>query len=668
MKGKVGIVITILLISILAGYSKGEDLNTISIVPQEKIVGLGETFTLKINITPVEPISSAACDIMFDPSILQAISVENGGMFDIWLGDLPGVAEIDNVNGTITYIIGASSEDITTEGTLAIITFQAISAGISYINIENAVIQGSTNVNIINGSVTVSEEGDFTPPDITLIDYPPAIINYRDIYFEWTATDDTSPEENITFSYMLDGYDTDPDATFHEFIMQHNSKYYFNQAYSLAGIYNFSIYARDVNGNEAISATYQFEIIEGDFIPPAIEDVAASPAIQDVGKNLTISASVTDNVAVEDVRINVTYPDGSYENFSIFQNKTDSIYYCIKSYNMTGIYEFYIYAIDTSGNSNVSDIYSFEIDDLSPPAIEDVEANPSLQNIGDLVNISCNVTDNVAVEDVRINVTYPDGSYENFSIFQNKTDSIYYSSRSYNLIGTYEFYIYAIDTSGNSNVSSVYQFEIEDLSPPHVEVVFPVGGEVVGGEVLIKWEATDNGEITGITIKYSPNNGLTWHRIVRNTENDGEYLWNTTGLEDGNEYLIQISAVDEVGNTGKDISAKFTVDNSKPSLAIEKPHLGKLYIFDREVLPILGQKAIIIGKITIVAQATDELAGIAKVEFYIDGEYKAEDTTTPYEWTWEEKAFGTHTVKVIAYDNAGNKKSEEVEIFVINPL
>ena len=139
-------------------------------------------------------------------------------------------------------------------------------------------------------------------------------------------------------------------------------------------------------------------------------------------------------------------------------------------------------------------------------------------------------------------------------------------------------------------------------------------------------------------------------------------------MEDGNEYLIQISAVDEVGNTGKDISAKFTVDNSKPSLAIEKTHLGKLYIFDREVLQILGQKAIIIGKITIVAQATDELAGIAKVEFYIDGEYKAEDTTTPYEWTWEEKAFGTHTVKVIAYDNAGNKKSEEVEIFVINPL
>ncbi len=656
MKGKVGIVITILLISILAGYSKGEDLNTISIVPQEKIVGLGETFTLKINITPVEPISSAACDIMFDPSILQAISVENGGMFDIWLGDLPGVAEIDNVNGTITYIIGASSEDITTEGTLAIITFQAISAGISYINIENAVIQGSTNVNIINGSVTVSEEGDFTPPDITLIDYPPAIINYRDIYFEWTATDDTSPEENITFSYMLDGYDTDWSAWGYT-----KQKSYYNLN---AGDYTFRIRAMDDAGNIGW-LNYSFSIVDN--TPPVISNINANPDVQQINEYVNISCTVTDDFGVAEVKVNITYPDATFHEFIMQHN---SKYYFNQAYSLAGIYNFSIYARDVNGNEAISATYQFEIieGDFIPPAIEDVAASPAIQDVGKNLTISASVTDNVAVEDVRINVTYPDGSYENFSIFQNKTDSIYYSSRSYNLIGTYEFYIYAIDTSGNSNVSSVYQFEIEDLSPPHVEVVFPVGGEVVGGEVLIKWEATDNGEITGITIKYSPNNGLTWHRIVRNTENDGEYLWNTTGLEDGNEYLIQISAVDEVGNTGKDISAKFTVDNSKPSLAIEKPHPGKLYIFDREVLPILGQKAIIIGKITIVAQATDELAGIAKVEFYIDGEYKAEDTTTPYEWTWEEKVFGTHTVKVIAYDNAGNKKSEEVEIFVINPL
>ena len=85
-------------------------------------------------------------------------------------------------------------------------------------------------------------------------------------------------------------------------------------------------------------------------------------------------------------------------------------------------------------------------------------------------------------------------------------------------------------------------------------------------------------------------------------------------------------------------------------------------------MPLIGNKAIIIGKITIVAEAQDQPAGIEKVEFYIDGSLKAEDNSTPYEWIWDERTIGKHTIKVIAYDKAGNKETREVEVLVINPL
>ena len=754
MKGKIAVAVAILFMIVAISYSEAQDLNTISVEPRQKTVGVGQTFNLFINITPAEPISSAICGISFDPNILQVVNIENGGLF-FGSGDLWMASPADNENGTIEFIFGASDDLKTTPGSLAVITFQAIAQGTSYVNIENVVIHGSTNNNILNGTVIVAGGGDYTPPDIQLIEYPSATIEYRDVYFEWTATDDVSPEENITFSYMLDGYDADwsswsytkqasyfnllagdytfkvrakddagniglltysfsiidttppeisnvvvwpsmqavngivnisciindlfgideakaiityPDATVHEFDLLHNSKYYFSQSYSMVGTYEFYIYAKDVNGNEATSAAKQFEIVEGDFIPPHISDVAVNPSIQDVGRNLTISATVTDNVAVADVFLNITYPDGSYENFSIFQNRTGDVFYCIKSFTMLGTYEFYIYAIDVAGNGNVSSSQSFEIDDISPPTIENVTATPSTQNVGDEVNISATVTDNVAVADVFLNITYPDGSHKNFSIFQNRTGDIFYCIKSFTMLGTYEFYIYAIDNSSHANRSDVFSFKIEDMTPPHVEIEYPKGGEVVGGIITIKWNATDLGGVAGVTIKYSPNNGQTWHNIVENTENNGEYVWNATGLEDGNDYLIQVVAIDEAGNEGKDFSDKFTIDNTKPSLNIDKPITGKLYIFDKEILPLIGKKAVIIGKITIVAVASDTTSSISKVEFYIDGSLKKTDNSTPYEWQWDERTVGKHTIKVIAYDEAGNKETKEIEVFVINPL
>ena len=51
------------------------------------------------------------------------------------------------------------------------------------------------------------------------------------------------------------------------------------------------------------------------------------------------------------------------------------------------------------------------------------------------------------------------------------------------------------------------------------------------------------------------------------------------------------------------------------------------------------------------------------MEFYIDNTLEVDDVTEPYNWTWDKISFSKHTVRVVAYDNAGNTKSAEIEVW-----
>lgn len=100
--------------------------------------------------------------------------------------------------------------------------------------------------------------------------------------------------------------------------------------------------------------------------------------------------------------------------------------------------------------------------------------------------------------------------------------------------------------------------------------------------------------------------------------------------------------------------------NISISVKIEKPKMGYLYIFDREILPI-NRNTIIVGGITVEANSNGNM-----VEFYIDDELKRTDTESPYEWFWDETVFGLNEIKVIAYDEEGNKAEDEMNVIILN--
>jgi len=111
----------------------------------------------------------------------------------------------------------------------------------------------------------------------------------------------------------------------------------------------------------------------------------------------------------------------------------------------------------------------------------------------------------------------------------------------------------------------------------------------------------------------------------------------------------------------------YNLEKNPPSVNITKPE-NALYITNIRIRKFLIRNPLIIGKINITVNATDDESGIERVEFYIDGELKTNITTPPYTYEWKREGrmriFGhRHTIKVIAYDNAGNNASKEIKVW-----
>lgn len=111
-------------------------------------------------------------------------------------------------------------------------------------------------------------------------------------------------------------------------------------------------------------------------------------------------------------------------------------------------------------------------------------------------------------------------------------------------------------------------------------------------------------------------------------------------------------------------------DTEKPFVRITKPKEQTLYKNNEEIRKILLRTTRIKGPIDIEVEAYDNQSGIEKVEFYIGDELRHEETLNPYTWTWNEtsKIIKKETIKVIAYDNAGNINTSEITVLKLGSI
>jgi len=128
------------------------------------------------------------------------------------------------------------------------------------------------------------------------------------------------------------------------------------------------------------------------------------------------------------------------------------------------------------------------------------------------------------------------------------------------------------------------------------------------------------------------------------------------------KFTVHLTVTDADGNQG--ICKTYVyIDSTPPSVKIEKPEKMHFYYFNDEGKFILF-KTIVLGSITVFASASDNISGLEKVEMYIDDELVYETDGGYIKWDWEGPSFGSHVLKVEAYDIAGNVGIDKVRLWV----
>ncbi len=315
----------------------------------------------------------------------------------------------------------------------------------------------------------------------------------------------------------------------------------------------YTIEANDTSNHWNSSTTYSLEV--EDIISPEMDKVSASPSTQNVGGYINITAEVTDNHQIDEVWVNISHPDESSQNVSI-DPTTGDVWYLNSSYNELGNYEYFIWANDTSGNSMRSSTHFFEIEDTIAPDISSVSASPNVQESGRAVNITADVIDNHQVDEVWLNISYPDESSQNVSMDPTTGDAWYLNS-SYTELGQYDYFIWANDTAGNVEMTApdANSFDIQDTTSPAISNVsaFPSTQET-DRPVNITAEVTDNHQVDEVWVNISHPDS-TYQNESMDMVTGHIWYFNSSYTDEGDyEYFIWANDTSNTWNVSGDLS------------------------------------------------------------------------------------------------------------------
>jgi general secretion pathway protein D len=152
--------LAVLLLSLAASAA------TIRIEPPSSLTSPGGVVNVNVTIADVTSLYAYQFDLAFDPSVLSATGITEGGFLRTGGGGtffIPGT--IDNALGTIAFTANTllgPEPGVTGTGSLATVQFRGIDIGTSAVTLSNAVLLDSLGNEITaeleHGSVTVVPE------------------------------------------------------------------------------------------------------------------------------------------------------------------------------------------------------------------------------------------------------------------------------------------------------------------------------------------------------------------------------------------------------------------------------------------------------------------------------------------------------------------------------
>jgi len=138
------------------------------------------------------------------------------------------------------------------------------------------------------------------------------------------------------------------------------------------------------------------------------------------------------------------------------------------------------------------------------------------------------------------------------------------------------------------------------------------------------------------------------------------FVFDTDGV-----HSIHFYSVDVVGNIEDIGEEQISLDIYGPQISVSKP-TSYLYVFDRAIMPLPGNKPVIFGRLTVEAMVEDiATSGVDSAELYVDDILKGTFSDS-IEYTIDETLFGDHVIKIVAYDIAGNEVVKEIRAVIYN--
>ncbi|MDY4252026.1 cohesin domain-containing protein [Clostridium sp.] len=401
---------------------------------------VGNTIEIVINVLNVTDLYGGSVDFLYDPSILEVQSINNGNVFgsNSVLTPLGANGKINNGQASFAISLKGDKSGVNSNGTLAVIKAKVLKEGIVKLNTtpSNEALDLSSNTIRVKLSNSNSSSIEYTAnnKDIALANNS---LNIASI-----DTDKVSPQAinstirvspratgngTLTYKFWIhDGYAWTVPQDF-------SSKSYFDWTPSTAGTYRIWVDVKDSSGN-IVSKEISYVINDNLLAISSIDTDRVSP--QAINSTIRVSPRATGDGSL-------TYKFWIYDGYSwtVPQDFSSNSYFDWTP-STAGTYRIWIDVKDSSDNI-VSKEISYVINDnlLSISSIDTDKISP--QAINSTIRVSPRATGNGTL-------TYKFWIYDGYSwtVPQDFSSNSYFDWTP-SKAGTYRIWVDVKDSSGN---------------------------------------------------------------------------------------------------------------------------------------------------------------------------------------------------------------------------
>jgi len=193
-----------------------------------------------------------------------------------------------------------------------------------------------------------------------------------------------------------------------------------------------------------------------------------------------------------------------------------------------------------------------------------------------------------------------------------------------------------------------------DTQPPAASISAPLASATVSSLVPVNVTATDNVGVARVELRVK---GTT---VAIDSAAPYGFTWDSKSVPNGMTSLVAY-AFDAAGNATASAPVSVNVANTPPPVVADT--IPPVVAISN---PVAGAVS---GSVAVIVQASDNsgAAGISQ-RLYIDGMLRAIGTGATLSYSWDTRwiAFGTHTLKAVVKDAAGNSTSTSVQVSRVN--